>query len=153
MWVPRGSHFTSQVCYRTWLCETMQCCAVERILDLESGATAQRPTLTPTGGNSVFITNTVNFHVCIQKIKRWDQMICHLVPKTDEIPGKKKWIKKKEKNTGRLRTKELFWDYLLPFCWCSVSSSLPLLGSISLFPHHLGCSLLPAYCFANNWSF
>ena len=85
----------------------MQCCAVERVLDLESGATAQRLTLTPTGGNSMLITISMSFHVCIQKIKDLDQIICHSALKLVVIPGKKKkGINKekrneKEKNTGR----------------------------------------------------
>lgn len=75
----------------------MPCCAVERVLDLESGATAQRLTLTPTGGNSMLITISMSFHVCIQKIKDLDQIICHSAPKMAVIPGKKKRNKQREK--------------------------------------------------------
>lgn len=71
LWVPRGSHFTSQVCCRTWFCKTMQCCAVERILDLEPGATARRLTLIPTGGNSVLIISQWTFTFASRKLRSW----------------------------------------------------------------------------------
>lgn len=98
MWVPRGSYFTCQVCCRTWFC------AVVRLLDLESGATAQRLTLTLTGGNSSLITMSMSFPVCIQKIKELDQIICHSAQKNYLIPGKKN--KQREKKWKRERTQE-----------------------------------------------
>lgn len=93
----------------------MPCCAVERVLDLESGATTQRLTLTPTGVNSMLITISMSFHICIQKIKDLDQIICHSAPKMAVIPGKKKKGINKEKRNEKEReeyrkvgTKELF---------------------------------------------
>lgn len=153
IWVPGGSHCTSQVCCRTWFCKAVQCCAVERALDLDSGALSWQADLgSYWWGPSVSHFTSMSFHVLIWSIKELDQIICPSAVKTDVIPGKKKGINKggrSEKKRIRKGPKNFSETTFCPSV--NVTSLLPLfLGPWVCFSH-LVSSPLPAYCFANSW--